>query len=91
MLRINLENILFFTYFKKLHIFLQYANTYILANYIYQVIFDNWLSSLILDLLEIEENLSFGYTAKNGENFSLFYDIRICIDNFDPNFCYLYR
>lgn len=57
------------------------------------IIFKNKFSNeefLILYNINTKD-LSFGYTAKNGENFSPLYDIKTCIDNFDPNYCYLYR
>lgn len=57
------------------------------------MIFKNKLSNEeFLILYDINTlNISFGYTTKNGENFSPLYDIKTCIDHFDSNFCYLYR
>lgn len=57
------------------------------------MIFKNKLSNEeFLILYDINTlNISFGYTTKNGENFSPLYDIKTCIDHFDPNYCYLYR
>lgn len=57
------------------------------------MIFKNKLSNEeFLILYDINTlNISFGYTTKNGENFSPLYDIKTCIDHFDSNYCYLYR
>ena len=57
------------------------------------IVFKNILSNEeFLILYDINTlNISFGYTTKDGENFSPLYDIKTCINHFDPNYCYLYR
>lgn len=57
------------------------------------IVFKNKLSNEeFLILYDINTlNISFGYRTKNGENFSPLYDIKTCINHFDPNYCYLYR
>lgn len=54
------------------------------------IVFKNKLSNEeFLILYDINTlNISFGYTTKNGENFSPLYDIKTCINHFDPNYCY---